>query len=166
MASNIFQVAYHLTADERFVHRYIHSLFKEGKRDVSFEVYSRLKNSKKDVINPYIIYKGVIECDEDLDELELLITGYINEGSFHVSNELIKLLKSASEYLRNEISKVDSLIETINQLPEEEWTKALVDEYNAHVIRRLFLIQKHIIVIQSPEYLDEYLEDIERYVMQ
>lgn len=166
MSANIFDAAYQLSWELRFLHRYIHALCKAGKREEAYTYYLYLQKQSKETINPFIVYVGAIESDDDLHDFDLLMTAYHGESTFEPSESLRDLTSHASVYISNEIERESLVIERLNLVPIELWTDEQDVIYRESIKRRFSLMQTHIITLQDQRYLDFYLDETRRYTIE
>ncbi len=111
-------------------------------------------------ILPFVFYSNIIESDKDLREIEFVVTKYFIENELIPSKTIQKIVELASEYIENEINKVNARFNDLKsdwyQYLSENWR----NEYKNLVLRRLFLSQIDLFGLRNDRYLDSYLVDV------
>ena len=152
--------------DISLLHPLIGLLFKDGKWGKAQIQYNELKNKTKKVINPILVYKWIIENDEDLNILEDLLSSYFIEWILEPSTALTELAVSASVYIANQIESESAILAWLNTIPDNTWTDEHSAIYTQAITRRLYLMQNHIITLRDSRYLEYYLDDMNLFGIQ
>lgn len=158
----VLEKGYSFSKDTECLWQLIAMMCRVGKISESLDKYYELKKISKETVLPFIVYRGTIENDEELWELEDIIANYISEGSLIPMEAFFQLSQSASRYIFQEIKKENDIIETLNSKADEKWVN---NDYEIHVqslMRRLYLMQTDILTLWNTQFIEYYLKDIQQ----
>ncbi len=161
MSRQILEVWYQFTADMRILSNLVRIACLQGDYRYAVGLYSELKIESKEPPLSFLIYKGKIESDTDLYELESIIAVYVSEGSFMPSEALFHLSESAAAYIALKITSFNARIDALNK----KWYLARTDsdnlEYQAILFERLKYLQIDIFTLGQSRFLIPYMKDID-----
>ncbi|MFA6091289.1 MAG: hypothetical protein WC774_05970, partial [Candidatus Gracilibacteria bacterium] len=123
--------------------------------------YMQLKKLNTHNIPSFLEYKGTIESDTELFELENLITDYVRKEDFTPSKILHRLTISAHVYITNEIKKEGVKLNSINRKEKKDWKEYDYKEYSQSIIRKLHLMQIDIFTLGNERCIEQYLKDLQ-----
>lgn len=75
----VLETGWNIHSDTRLLTKLIYILCKIERSEAAIERYQELKKVDQDDIPPFLIFKGSIENDEELDVFEEVIAKYISE---------------------------------------------------------------------------------------
>lgn len=148
---------------EVYLHRLILALCKDDREDEALMRYRELQKNATGPIASFLVYRWSIKSDDDLLQFESTIVSYQNEQYLIPQPLLVDLAISASLYISNQIEQESSTIEWLNTVADADWSDEQTVVYTDSIVRRLFLMQTHIISLRDSRYLDFYLDEIGRY---
>ncbi len=172
-SAEILKKSYDTTKDDGDLQRCITALSKSGRRKEAHGLYEKLSRKyqrftdwdMRSILQPFIVLTEEIRNDRDIREFETALTMYFSEGDFVVDTQVRNLAKNASIYISNEIESINKALAPIDRQPKKSWTDEQGQEYIQLIMRRLYLMQVHVIIIQSDKYLDMYLHDMREFVI-
>jgi hypothetical protein len=141
---------YHIHKDQRILRSLIRILCKSGKIHEAYAKYVELKAYDSHAL-PFIVYKGRVENDDELKEVEDIIDLYI------------ELAHSSSEYIANQTHFINNSIVDLNNKNVDSWTAFEHEEYGRLFFRRLMLMQIDVITLCNPRYIEYYLNDLQKF---
>lgn len=153
---------YVLSSDIRFLWKIITILCKIWKVADAYQRYEELCIYSKGKIPPFIVYKGIIENDDDLWILEQMIASYVIEWSFFPSESLKQLSITAWYYIAEQVYMENDKFQELDKKNLGTFTEDDYVEYVRIIIRRLRLMQTDILSLWNSRFLEPYLRDIQK----
>ncbi|MBP9779721.1 tetratricopeptide repeat protein [Candidatus Gracilibacteria bacterium] len=160
MSVIILSSGYSIFKDIKILGRLISAYCKVGEKQKAMEYYCKLKEIEKDSIPPFIIYKGTIENDDELLELELIFIDYIKQGLYIPLESLHRLSISAGHYVADGAHRESQILDDLNKKDFEKWSDIDGTNYIESFQKRLFYMQIDCITLGNHRYIEYYLRDV------
>jgi hypothetical protein len=157
----ILDMGYAKNSDARLLWESVRLLCKMGKMVEAHNKYQQLQFLEEG-IPPFIVYKGFVENDKELWEVEQTIASYITSYSFVPSEALAALAKSSTYYIAEQVNMENENLAKFDFTTVEDWTDDNYTEYSRVIFRRLKLFQIDILTLCNHRYVSYYLRDLEK----
>lgn len=163
-AKNIIEMGYTITGDTSLLLNSICMAKKEWDHDSIISWYNESKRVSPNEVWPLILYKEVIESDDDLHSAENIIAEFKKSWLLVPSPILTNIAKSGWAYITKTISQLNRDIDELNKKPSNEWSIDDRISYRSMVLDRLKYIQIDVLTFGNDRYVWHYLKEIDRMV--